>query len=105
MSEGRGTDACLGSCTVAIVMVDYFKDKPGELPGGDEPGVPTDISSWRDIYVTAKKLVEKCVYKEKEFGWAQAGMSTHPRDFSPTRSLIIHRVSFLPKFFELPTSF
>ena len=79
-------------------MVDYFKDKPGELPGGDEPGAPRDISSWRDIYVTAKKLVAKCVHKEKEFGWARAGMSTHPRDFSPTRSLIIHRVYFLPNF-------
>ena len=92
MSKGQGTDASLGSCTIAIVMVDYFKDKPGTLPGGDEPGAPTDISKWHDIYVTAKELVEKCVLKERVFGWARAGMSTHPRDFSPTWSLIIHHV-------------
>ena len=86
-------------------MVKYFQDKPGELPGGDEPGVPTDISSWRDIYVTAKKLIRKCVHKEKAFGWARAGMSTHPRNFFLPWSPIIHRIYSLPKVFELPTSF
>lgn len=64
----------LGSCTVAIVMVTYFQDKPGELPGGDWKGPPSDLSSWQDVYLTAKRLVEKCVMEKNKLGWSQIGM-------------------------------
>lgn len=59
-------------------MVSYFNDKPGELPGGDQRGPPTDVTSWWSIYSSAKRLINSCLKSEKKFGWVQIGMLFPP---------------------------
>ena len=54
-------------------MISYFNDKPGELPGGDRTGPPTDVSTWRNIYSVAQGLVENCVLDERKLGWSFTG--------------------------------
>lgn len=55
-------------------MVSFFKDRRGELPGGDQRGPSTDVSTWRNIQVRAQRLVTKCVLEENKFGWSRTGM-------------------------------
>ena len=56
-------------------MVDYFRDKPGELPGGDREGPPTDLSSWRNIYKVAERVLNDCVIGRRSLGWEVTGMN------------------------------
>ena len=60
------------TCTIAIAMVKYFR--PGELPGGDVQGTPTDVASYRNFYDVAGKIIQSCVREQGKLGWAQTGM-------------------------------
>lgn len=57
------------------MMVSYFGDKPGELPGGDKVGLSTDSSTWRKLYDIVEALVNDCVLGKGEMGWQMAGMA------------------------------
>jgi len=54
-------------------MVDYFSDKPGELPGGDETGPISDTASWRNLHDIAGRVVDECVLKTGQLGWQKTG--------------------------------
>lgn len=55
-------------------MVDYFANRPGELPGGDESDAPdADSSTWRNMEFVANRTVNDCVLGKGELGWQMTG--------------------------------
>jgi len=54
-------------------MVDYFLDKPGELPGGDKIGPISDTATWSNLHYVAERLVKDCVLEKGQIGWQMTG--------------------------------
>lgn len=54
-------------------MVDYFSDKPGELPGGDQTGPLTDSATWRSLHDVAESILKYCVSRPGQLGWQMTG--------------------------------
>ena len=55
-------------------MVDYFN--PEDLPGSDfslGPPPPSDSTTFKNIYIIVKAIVNKCVDAEGLFGWERTG--------------------------------
>ena len=65
--------SCLGTCTIAIVMIVDFPH-PSQLPGGKKKGPLSDTSTYHDIWEIAKNVVEQCVLRSGQVGWQPAGM-------------------------------
>lgn len=65
-------DLTLGTCTLAILMVQDFP-MPVKLPGGYKTGPPTDSTTYLNLNRVAANLVEKCVVDIGEAGWQVAG--------------------------------
>lgn len=65
----------LDTCTIAIVMKNYFH--PGELPGEDGTlGADNDISTWKNVYDTARGVFYNCVVAWDSAGWESVGEET-----------------------------
>lgn len=54
-------------------MVDYFSDRPGELPGGDQTGPLSDTATWHNLHNVAESVVKYCVLENEQFGWQMTG--------------------------------
>ena len=80
-----------GTCTIGMVMVSYFNDKPGELPGGDRRGPLTDVSTWRNICSVAQELVKDCVVEKRQLGWSVTGIPHQISCFSQPYLIVIIR--------------
>lgn len=63
------------TCTIGIVMVEYFEDKPGELPGSDGIGPENDYSSYGKLLDIAHNTIQDCVLDKGVLGWEQTGMA------------------------------
>lgn len=62
-----------GSCTLAIVMLNFFND--GELPGGVEgPFASRDVTSFYELWQAASKIEAVCLLHAGKPGWAAEGM-------------------------------
>ena len=64
-----------GTCTLAIVMVDFFP--PGSLPGQDPFShyeyTDTDVATFQDLWLAADFIETCCLRGEQMPGWALAG--------------------------------
>ena len=62
-----------GTCTLAIVMLNFFSD--GELPGGMRgPFASRDVTSFDEIWQAASQIEATCVLQNGRPGWAVEGM-------------------------------
>lgn len=62
----------LGTCTLAIVMVEDFPNR-ASLPGGPKSGPLSDFSTYANIFEIAENLVHGCVQRRGEVGWQPTG--------------------------------
>lgn len=62
-----------GSCTVAIVMLNFFSN--GELPGDVKgPFASRDVTSFYEIWQAAQRIETTCLTANGRPGWAAEGM-------------------------------
>ena len=73
LSQSAGAKELEGSCTLAIVMLNFFSDS--ELPGDVEgPFASRDVTSFYDIWQAAQQIGNTCVMHYGRPGWAAEGM-------------------------------
>ena len=61
-----------GSCTLAIVILNFFPE--GILPGAEETVYSSrDVSSFLELYTTATQIYQYCLLNKAQPGWAVAG--------------------------------
>ena len=72
-SKSAGAKELEGTCTLAIVMLNFFSDS--ELPGDVEgPFASRDVTSFYDIWQAAQQIGTTCVMHYGRPGWAAEGM-------------------------------
>ena len=70
------TDNVEDTCTVAIVMLNYFSDT--DLPGGIAgPFASRDVTSFWEIWEAARQIESVCVIHSGKPGWAAEGTTLH----------------------------
>ena len=75
-----------GSCTLAIVMLNFFSD--GELPGDVKgPFASRDVTSFYEIWQAAQNIEATCLMQYGRPGWAAEGMLP----FQATVSLVYRK--------------
>lgn len=66
-----------GSCTLSIIMLDWF-GPGGTLPGRGAVGYDqSDIATYRDIYRAARVVEEDCLLPTRRPGWDAVGKTRH----------------------------
>ena len=66
------------SCTLSIVMLNWFGRReplPGRGPGGHEQ---TDVATFREIYGAARIVERDCLLPSRRPGWDAVGKKTAP---------------------------
>jgi len=72
LREDQVSDQSAGTCTVAIVMLNFFAD--GELPGIDGgPFASRDVTSFNEIWQAASQIEAMCLLHSGKPGWASQG--------------------------------
>ena len=66
------------SCTLSIVMLDWFRP-PWSLPGGGVEGSePSDTTTFRTIWSAARIIERDCLLRTRRPGWGAIGKTRHP---------------------------
>lgn len=71
------------SCTLSIVMLDWFGRRgslPGHGPGGYQP---SDTATFRDVWGAARVVETDCLLPTRRPGWDAVGKTRHHTSLDP----------------------
>lgn len=63
-----------GTCTLAIVMLNFFHEKKDKPPGLDGYHSPRDMATFYELWQAADQLERVCLLHSGQPGWAAEGM-------------------------------
>lgn len=68
----------IGSCTLSIIMLDWFNTKPYTLPGRTRrPYAEYDTATFKSIYAAARLIETDCLEPTRRPGWESVGAKSN----------------------------